>query len=323
MRIGFFNKLFLISTFSALFSMFSPAMAEYPERSVEIVVPVTPGSATDLLARILAQHLKERLDQSFVVSNKPGAASQIGASFVQRADPDGYTLLVIHSGIMANPFVYKSFPLDLKTDFTYVAGISQTPWVLAVNDQIPVNSVSDLIAYARDNPGKVNIGTTGGSSEIDMRNFIASAGLDAEVLLYPGGSQVMLALAKNEIQFALNAVRGIESLKGKGVKGIAITAAKPSALAPDLPTVSDSGVPGFEASSLWFGVLGPANLPQEITERINKEVNAVMQLPEVQEQLSQMAHETMIGTPGEFHDFAMGQLEYFETAARETGIKPN
>lgn len=322
MSVTYYGWLRLFSMVAVCLSLMSPVKAQYPERSVEIVVPVTPGSATDLLARILSQHLKERLDQSFVVTNKPGAASQIGASYVQRAEPDGYTFLVIHSGIMASPFVYKSFPLDLRNDFTYVTGISQTPWVLAVNDQIPVDTVDDLIAYAKENPGKVNFGTTGGSSEIDVRNFISKAGVDAEVVLYPGGSQVLLALAKNEIQVGLNAVRGVQSLEEKGVKGIAITSGKPSALAPDLPTVNESGIPGFEASPLWFGVLGPAGLPKDITEKINQEVAIIMQLPEVKEQLEKMAHEPMISTPDEFRDFALKQLDYFESAAKSTGIEP-
>jgi len=310
----------ILAVIAVCVSFTQPAAAKYPERSVEIVVPVTPGSATDLLARILAKHLSERLDQPFVVTNKSGAASQIGASFVKRAAPDGYTLLVIHSGIMANPFVYKSFPLDLRNDFTYIAGISQTPWVLAINDKIPVNSVADLIKYAKDNPGKINFGTTGGSSEIDIRNFIAKAGLDAEVLLYPGGSQVLLALAKNEIQVGLNAVRGVQSLQG--VKGIAITSGRPSALAPNLPTVSESGIPGFEASPLWFGLLGPAGLPSDVTDKLNREVAAIMRLPDVAQQLETMAHESMAGPPNEFRDFAMKQLEYFRTAGKATGIEP-
>ena len=156
--------------------------------------------------------------------NKPGAASKIGADYVKRSPADGYTPLVIHSGIMANAFMYKSFDLDLRKDFTYIVPLTWTPWVVAINDALPVRTMADLIAYGKAHPGALNFGTTGGTSELDVRILMQKAGIDGELLLYPGGTDVMTALARNDIQVALNAIRGVESLRGKGVKGIAVTA---------------------------------------------------------------------------------------------------
>lgn len=296
--------------------------ADYPTRRVEIVVPVTPGSATDLLARMVAEKLSERVAQPVVVLNKPGAASKIGAEFVKRSAPDGYTLLVIHSGIMANPYVYKAFDLDLRKDFTYIVPISWTPWVVAVNDGLPVRTMADLIAYGKANPGKVNFGTTGGSSDLDVRTLIGQAGFEAEVLLYPGGTQVLTALAGNEVQVVLNAIRGVQTMAGRGVRPIAVTSAARFPLAPEIPTVAESGIPGFRGGSLWFGVLGPAGMPTDVVERLNREVNVILKMPDIAKRLETMAHEATGGSSEAFRAFALEQLSSYESTARASKIEP-
>ena len=296
--------------------------AGFPERRIEIVVPVTPGSATDILARMVAEKLSERISQPVVVSNKPGAASKIGAEYVKRSAPDGYTLLVIHSGIMANPYAYKTFDLDLRKDFTYVVPLTWTPWVVAVHSGLPVKTVADLIAYGKANPGKLNFGTTGGSSELDVRMLMQRAGIDGELLLYPGGTQVLAALASNEIQVALNAIRGVESLRGHGVAAIAVTSPRRFALAPEIPTVSESGVPGFQGASLWFGLLGPAGMPKDVVEKLNREVNGILAMPDVIKRVTGMAHEVIGGSSEDFRKFALEELNGYERTAREARLEP-
>ena len=296
--------------------------AGFPERRIEIVVPVTPGSATDILARMVAEKLSERISQPVVVSNKPGAASKIGAEYVKRSAPDGYTLLVIHSGIMANPYAYKTFDLDLRKDFTYVVPLTWTPWVVAVHSGLPVKTVADLIAYGKANPGKLNFGTTGGSSELDVRMLMQRAGIDGELLLYPGGTQVLAALASNEIQVALNAIRGVESLRGHGVAAIAVTSPRRFALAPEIPTVSESGGPGFQGASLWFGLLGPAGMPKDVVEKLNREVNGILAMPDVIKRVTGMAHEVIGGSSEDFRKFALEELNGYERTAREARLEP-
>ncbi len=296
--------------------------ASFPERRIEIVVPVTPGSATDLLARMIAEKLSDRLSQPVVVANKPGAASKIGAEYVKRSAADGYTLLVIHSGIMANRLMYKSFDIDLRKDFSHIVPLTWTPWVVAINDSLPVVTVADLIAYGKSHRGMLNFGTTGGTSELDVRILMQKAGIDGELLLYPGGTDVMTALARNDIQVALNAIRGIESLRGRGVKGIAVTSPKRFPLAPDMPTVSESGVPGFQGSSLWFGLLGPAGMPDAVIDRLNHEVNEILAMPDVVKRVGAMAHEVMGGTPEAFRRFVISELDQYEQVARSSGLTP-
>lgn len=296
--------------------------AGFPERRIEIVVPVTPGSATDLLARMVAEKLSERVSQPVVVANKPGAASKIGAEYVKRSAADGYTLLVIHSGIMANPYAYKAFDLDLRKDFTYIVPLTWTPWVVAVHSGLPVKNVADLIAYGKANPGKLNFGTTGGSSELDVRMLMQQAGIDGEMLLYPGGTQVLTALAGNEIQVALNAIRGVESLRGRGVTAIAVTSPKRFPLAPDIPTVAEGGVPGFAGATLWFGLLGPAGMPVDVVERLNQEVNRILAMPDVVKRITGMSHEVIGGSSDDFRKFALDELGRYERTARESRLEP-
>ncbi len=296
--------------------------ADFPDRRIEVVVPVTPGSATDLLARMIAEKLSERVSQPVIVVNKPGAASKIGADYVKRSPADGYTLLVIHSGIMANALMYKAFDLDLRKDFTYIVPLTWTPWVVAINDSLPVNSMADLVAYGKSHPGALNFGTTGGTSELDVRILMQKAGINGELLLYAGGTDVMTALARNDIQVALNAIRGVESLRGRGVKGIAVTSPKRFPLAPDLTTVSESGVPGFEGASLWFGLLGPSGMPGAVTEKLNHEVNQILLLPDVVKRVKGIAHEVMGGTSEDFRRFVNNELNEYERTARSSGLAP-
>ncbi len=298
------------------------AAENYPSKGIEIVVPVTPGSGTDLIARAIAEEMTKRLDTNVIVLNKPGAASQIAAAYVQRAKPDGYTLLIIHSGVIANPMIYKSFTIDMRRDLTPVAAISQTPWVVAIHDSVPAKTMGELVAYSKANPGKINVGVTGGSSELDIAMLRSRTGLDAEVIMYPGGTQVMTALASNEIQVALNAIRGVETMAERGVRALASTSDKRFSLAPGLPTLGESGVPAYEGVSLWFGLLGPAGMPDDIVRKLNGEVNEILRLPAVAKRLETMAHEPMGGTPNAFSDLIESNTEFYEQAAKQAGIVP-
>jgi tripartite-type tricarboxylate transporter receptor subunit TctC len=296
--------------------------ADFPSRRIEIVATVTPGSATDILARLLAEKLAARLGQPAIVTNKPGANQQIGAEYVHRAPADGHTLLVTHSGIMANPFLVKAWTLDLTKDLTPIAQLASTPWVFAVPQDFPAKNMAEFVAYSKANPAKVNYGTTGGTSILDLSSLKAKSGAGGEILTYPGGTQVMTALVSNEIQGGLNSIRGVNSLKGR-VRALAVTSAERSSLAPEIPTIAESGVPGYSGAPLSYGVWGPPDMPDAVLQKVNAEINAILALPEVRKHIMEtMACEIIGGTPRDYKQAIRGELDYYSRAARDAKLEP-
>lgn len=314
--------------FSAAFTVGSPVAAQsqapqdFPSRRIEVVIPVPPGSATDLLGRLIAEKLATRFGQQVVSQNRPGALQQVGAEYVRRAPPDGHTLLVTHSGIMANPFLFKAFTIDLLRDLSHVATVAATPWVFGVPHSLPVNSIAEFIAYAKTNPDKVNFGSTGGTVDLDLRAFKALAGIGGEIVAYPGGSQVLTALASGEIQAGLNSVRGLSSMPGR-VRALAVTTEQRFSLSPTLPTVAESGLPGFRAAPIWYGVWGPAGIAPAILARLNSEINDILKDVDVEKRItSGMAHEVLIGSPADFTGRVNQELDHYRRTATQAGIRP-
>lgn len=300
----------------------SARASDFPSRRVEIVVPVTPGSATDLLARLLAEKLSPRLGQPVIVVNRPGANQQIGAETVHRAPPDGHTMVLFHSGIMANLVTMKAFTLDLKKDLTPIIQLASTPWVFAVPHEMPVRSIAEFIAFAKANPKKVNFGTTGGTSTLDLSIFKMRAGISGEIIPYPGGTQVLSALATSEIQGGLNSVRGVNSMKGK-VRALAVTTAKRSGLAPELPTIAEDGLPGYAGAPLSYGIWGPPGTPPEITRRLNAELQEILKNEDVRKRIIEgMNCDIVGGTAEAYRQVANEELDYYARAAREARIEP-
>ena len=297
-------------------------VADFPSRRIEIVIPVTPGSATDLLGRLVAEKLSARFSQPVIAQNRPGALQQVGAEYVRRAAPDGYTLLITHSGIMANPFLFKAFTLDLAKDFSHVVQVAATPWVFGVPQALPVNSIAEFIAYARAHPDKVNLGSTGGTVDLDLSVFKRMAGIGGALINYPGGSQVLTALASGEIQAGLNSVRGIASMPGR-VRALAVTTDRRFSLSPNLPTVAESGLPGYRGSPIWYAIWGPAGMPAPLVQHLNTEINAILRAPDVEKRIVEgMAHEVVGGSPQAFERLVIEELDHYRRAAADAGLKP-
>jgi tripartite-type tricarboxylate transporter receptor subunit TctC len=318
----------LFHLFAAALAIGLPATAQaqatqdFPSRRIEIVIPVPPGSATDLLGRLLAEKLSARFGQPVVSQNRPGALQQVGAEYVRRAPADGHTLLVTHSGIMANPFLFKAFTIDLSRDLSHIATVAATPWVFGVPHSLPVNSIAEFIAYAKAYPDKVNFGSTGGTVDLDLRAFKALAGIGGEIVAYPGGSQVLAALASGEIQAGLNSVRGLASMPGR-VKALAVTTEQRFSLSPTLPTIAESGLPGFRAAPIWYGVWGPAGIAPAIVARLNSDINDILKDVEVEKRITAgMAHEVLIGSPADFTRRVNLELDHYRRTASQAGIRP-
>src|SRR6516162_11596216 len=246
----------------------------YPSRPVRIIVPVAPGGALDILARIMGQWLSERLGQSVVIENRPGAGTNIGIEAAVRAAPDGYTLLLIPASVTTNATLYQDLTFNFIRDIEPVAMISTLPMVMEINPQIPAKTVAEFIAYAKANPGKISMasGGSGSSSHVGGELFKMMTGVDMLHVPYRGGAPALTDLMGGQVQVMFSPLpESIETIRAGKVRALAVTTATRSRALPEVPTVAES-VPGFEAST-WQGIGAPKNTSGEIVDRLNKEIN--------------------------------------------------
>lgn len=264
------------------------AQGAWPSQPLKVIVPFTPGGSTDLLARVLGQKLEPILRQPVIVDNKPGAGGSIGAGQVAKSPADGYTLLMGHIGTLAfNPSLYASLPYDPAKDFVPVALVATVPNILAVNPRLPVGSYAEFVAYAKANPGKLHYGTGGNGSAAHVATayFCAKAGIDCVHVPYKGTAPAITDLLGGQIQFVLTGGPAVLPKVPSGqLKVLAVSSKERVAFARDLPTIAESGLPGFEAVQ-WYGLVAPAGTPKAVVERMNREINALMDSPEVAKNL--------------------------------------
>ncbi|MDO8280573.1 MAG: tripartite tricarboxylate transporter substrate binding protein [Burkholderiaceae bacterium] len=296
------------------------AQAAFPSQRIEIVIPLTPGSAPDILARLVGERLSQRLGQPVIVSAKPGAATQLAMAYLKRAKPDGHTLLLIHSGMIATSFVYKAYTGDILKDHTFISAISTTPYVVAVNSSLPVQSIADLIAYSKANPQKLNFGSTGGAYDIDAIRLQKALGIQVQIIPYPGGSQQLASLAANETQVSIVSVRSARPLI-KNIRLLAVASPKRFTQAPELPTLDELGIPQFYGG-YWYGLIGPADMPAAVTQRLNREINEILAEPEVLKRIEGLTNEVLRGSPADFENLARQTYESYKKTALDAGIKP-
>ena len=269
----------------------APAAAQgsYPSKPVRLVVPFPAGGTTDILARAVAQKLSETWGQQVIVDNRPGAGGNIGSELVAKSPPDGYTLLMGTVGTHAiNPSLYAKMPYDHVKDFTPVILVAGVPNVLVVNPALPVNSVPELIAYAKANPNKLNFASSGNGTSIHLSGelFKTMTGAQMTHVPYKGSSPALTDLIGGQVQLMFdNLPSSLQFIKAGKLRALAVTTAARSQALPDVPTLAESGLPGFEASS-WFGVLAPAGTPPAIVEKINGAVAAWLASPEAKEKLA-------------------------------------
>ncbi len=296
----------------------------FPNRPVRVVVPFPAGGTTDLIARAVSQKLTESTGQPFVVDNRPGAGGNIGSELVAKSPPDGYTLLMGTVGTHAiNPGLYPKMPYDHVRDFTPVILVAGVPNVLVVNPSLPVNSVQELIAYAKANPGKLNFASSGNGTSIHLSGelFKTMAGVQMTHVPYKGSAPALQDLVGGQVQLMFdNLPSSLALIKGGKLKPLAVTSLSRAAALPDVPTLAESGLPGFEASS-WFGLLAPAGTPPAVVTKLNTEVAKWLASPEAKEKLLAQGAIAAGGTPEDFAKHIAAETAKWQKVVKESGAK--
>jgi tripartite-type tricarboxylate transporter receptor subunit TctC len=261
----------------------------YPTRTVRIVVPVAPGGALDILARLIAQWLGEHMGQSFIIENRPGGGTNIGVDAVAHANPDGYTLLLIPQSVTTNATLYKDLNFNFMRDIVPIAMISRLPLVMEINNDIPAKTVPEFVAWVKANPGKVSMasGGSGSASHVGGELFKMMTGIEMVHVPYRGGAPALTDLMGGQVQVMFSPLpESIGAIRGGTVRALAVTIAERSQALPNVPTVAES-VPGFEAST-WQGIGAPKGTPPEIVEKLNREINAALADPKIKARLDEL-----------------------------------
>ena len=300
------------------------AEANWPLRPVRIIVPQSAGGQTDLTARLLGPPLGERLGQPMVIDNRPGAGSMLGTDMVAKAAPDGYTLLLLPSSITIFPSVYKNVPFDAVRDFAPVTMLTYYPNLIVVPPALPVTNIKELIALAKSKPGTLNFasGGNGTPTQLGVELLKSMSGIDMVHVPFKGGGPALAALLGNQVQLYFGPIATVTQLVSAGkLRALAVTSAKRSIAAPDVPTVAESGLPGFEQIT-WNGLSAPARTPPAIVARLVKEVNVVLKLPAIRERFAAEGVEMGGIPPEQLAANIKSEMEKWAKVARAAGIEP-
>lgn len=296
----------------------------YPSKPIRFVVPYPAGGPLDTIARLLGAKVGESVKQPVVVDNKPGAGGNIGADIVAKSAPDGYTILMGAVATHAiNPTLYKAIPYDPIKDFAPVTQVASTPNVLVVHPSVPTTSVREFIAHAKANPGKLNFGSgsTGSAGHLAGELFKSMAGVDMAHIPYKGAAPAMQDLVAGQIQLMFdNLASALTQVRAGKVKALAVTTAKRTPFAPEIPTVAESGLPGFDIST-WFGVFAPAGTPREALDRLHAEFAKALAAPDVREKMVNMGAEPVGNRPEEFAAFVRAEAEKYAGVIKASGAK--
>ncbi len=302
-----------------------PAAAQtYPDRPIRLVVPFAPGGGNELLARQISARLNARWGQPVLVENKPGAGGNIGAEFVARSAPDGHTLLLATNTLTINPYVFAKVPFDVQKDFEPVALVAATPFVLVVNNALPVRSVGDLVAHARANPGKLSYASVGIGTphHLGMELFKSLTGTDIVHVPYKGSVPGLTDTATGQTQVMLATINAaMPFLQGARLWPLAVAEPRRIAAMKDLPTVIEAGVPGFEVTA-WYAILAPARTPPEVVRKLGDEILAGFREGDAGEKLAPAGFEVKTGTAEELRRLIQSDLEKWGKVARAAGVKP-
>lgn len=303
----------------------SAALAQsYPTKPIRLVVPLAPGGGGDLIARLIAQKISEPLGQSVVVDNRPGGSTIIGTELVARSQPDGYTLVMATSSHGINPSLYK-LPFDPVKDFTGVSFIATAPMMLTVHPNVPAKTVKELVAIAKANPGKLNYASSGTASIPHLAGelFNVSAGVKTVHIPYKGSGPALNDFLGGQVDMMFaSPVPTIPHVKTGRLRAIAMASSKRSRAMPELPTVAESGFPGFEAATFYI-VLGPANMPAPVVDKLSSEIIKASQLPDVRDRLSTEAAVVVGGTPQQAIAHIESEIARWAKVVKATGIKAN
>jgi tripartite-type tricarboxylate transporter receptor subunit TctC len=294
----------------------------YPTRPVRIVVGVAAGGAPDIFARLIGQWLSDRLGQQFVIENRPGAATNIATEVVVRAPADGYTLLQVSTAHAINATLYQKLNFNFIRDIAPVASIVRLPLVMLVHPSVPAKTVSEFIAYAKANPGKVSMASSGIGTSLHMTGelFKMMAGVDLVHVPYRGGTAMLTDLIGGQVQVLFVGSETIEHIRSGKVRALAVTTATRSELLPDTPTVGEF-LPGFDAS-VWFGIGAPKDTPANIVEKLNKEINAALADPKIKARLADLGATVLALSPAEVGKLIAEETEKWAKVIRAANIKP-
>ncbi len=303
---------------------FAQTPAAYPEKPITIVVPYPPGGFNDTLGRIVGKKLSDAWGVNVVIENKPGAGTTIGTNFVARSSPDGYTILVSQFPFAANPYLYKSLPYDTLKAFSPVVLAGRSPMVLVANSNSPVKTMGDFLALAKAKPGFVNYGTSGpgSSNHLAMVLFEMMAGVSLNQVPYKGSTPLLTDLAGGQVEVAFDAYPHVRPFLQSGkIRPVAIATEARSPLMPDVPTVSESGVKGYEASS-WHGFVVPAGTPQPVVDKLNKQINLILKQEDIRKTFNEQGVVPDGGTAAQFEMFIRKQMDIWKKVVSSAGITP-
>jgi tripartite-type tricarboxylate transporter receptor subunit TctC len=294
----------------------------YPSLPVRLIVPVAPAGASDITARLIGQWLSERLGQQFVIDNRPGGGTNIGTEAVVRAPADGYTLLVVGSYNATNAALYDKLNFNFIRDIAPVAGVFRGPYVMVVNTSVPASTVPEFIAYAKANPGKISMASSGigAGAHLAGELFKMMAGIDMVHVPYRGGGPAVTDLIAGQVQvYFASTVASIQYIRAGRLRALAVTAAMRSGALPDIPTVAEF-VPGYEVST-WYGVGAPKATPAEIVEKLNTEINAGLAEPKMKARLADLGGDVLALSPADFGKLIADETEKWGKVVKFTGIK--
>jgi len=308
------------------FALVLPAAAavaqDYPSRPIRWIVPYPPGGTTDVLARLMGEYLSRKLGQQFVIDNRAGAGNNIGTEAVVKAEPDGYTVLLVNPANGINATLYKNLPFNFIRDIAPVAGFVRVPNVMEVNPDVPAKTVAEFIAYAKANPGKINMASSGVGTSVHLSGelFKAMTGVEMVHVPYRGTGPALTDMMAGQVQVMFdNLPSSVELIRSGKLRALAVTTDKPSPALPGVPTVAET-VPGYEASA-WFGMGAPKNTPRAAIEKLNRAVNEALQDPVMVKKLADLGGTPIPGTPEDFGKLIADETEKWRKVVEFSGAK--
>jgi tripartite-type tricarboxylate transporter receptor subunit TctC len=314
----------LISAVFLATAAIMPAFAQqYPTKPIKLILPFPAGGATDVMSRILAEKLTPRLGQTVIVENKPGAGTMLASEYVAKAPADGYTLLMAASSLVIAPSLYSKVNYDPIKDFTPVTQVAAVIHLVVVNPNLPVKSIQELITYLKANPGKVSYGSTGSgtSTHLEAELFKKMAGVEIEHIPYKGSTPALADLVGGQTSMMFDPIASSKPYLESGrLRALAVTTAQRSLSAPDLPTVAESGLPGYEAMP-WLGIVAPAGTPKAVVDRLYKEVSEVLKMQDVKDRFKSLGLDIIGNTPAEFATFIAQDQKKWDQVIKNSGAK--
>ncbi|MEO6743178.1 MAG: tripartite tricarboxylate transporter substrate binding protein [Caldimonas sp.] len=311
-----------VAAFAAIGALGSVHAADYPTKPVRWIVPYPPAGTTDVLARIVAQWLTEKMGQPFVVENKPGAGNNIGVEAVVNAPPDGYTMLLVNPANGINATLYKSLSFNFIRDIAPVAGIVRTPNVMEVTNSLPVKTVQEFITYCKANPGKINMASSGSGTSVHLSGelFKSMTGCDMVHVPYKGAGPALVDLIGGQVHVLFdNLPSSIAHIKGGKLRPLGVTSEQREPSLPQVPTVGET-VPGYEATA-WFGIGMPKNTPRDVIDKVNAEINRALADPKMRDRLAELGGKPIAGTPEDFGKVIAAETAKWEKVVISSGAK--